>query len=160
MTIDGTDCPIQEPAQFDTSYYSHKIRKAGVRYEVGVNIQTGDLVWINGPYKCGAFPDLKIFRLKLKNLLDKDEFVKADNGYRGEPKCVRVASSFVSKKDKRAKKKVRARHETINGRFKKYSILSTRFRHDRSKHQMCFYAVASLEQISMDLGYKSYSVTY
>ena len=139
MTIDGTDCPIQEPKRFDKSYYLHKIRAAGLRYEVGVNIQTGDIVWVNGPYKCGAFPDLKIFREKLKSLLDCGEYVEADNGYCGEPKCVRVASSIVSKKDKCAKGKACARHETINCCFKKYCVLSKFFRHDRSKHQNCFF---------------------
>ena len=50
----------------------------------------------------------------------------------------KVTSSIVSKRDRRAKARARARHETINRRFKKFSVLSKRFRRDRSKHQICF----------------------
>ena len=159
--MDGTDCPIQEPTKFDSSFYSHKIKAAALRYEVGVAIQTGDIVWVNGPFKCGAFPDLKIFRSKLKYRLDPGEFVEADNGYRGEPLCVRVASCFVSKTDKRAKAKARARHETVNRHFKKLGVLSKVFQHKKlEKHKICFFSVATIEQIANNIGHKSYSVTY
>lgn len=61
VTVDGTDCQIFEPRPFSKQWYSHKFKKAGVRYEVAVCIQTGWIVWINGPYPCGAWPDIKIF---------------------------------------------------------------------------------------------------
>ena len=58
MSVDGTDCPIEKKGR---RWYSHKFKKPGVRYEVGVAIKSGDIVWINGPYPCGAYADIKIF---------------------------------------------------------------------------------------------------
>ena len=45
MSVDGTDCPIEKKGK---RWYSHKFKKPGVQYEVGVGIKSGDIVWING----------------------------------------------------------------------------------------------------------------
>ena len=81
VTVDGTDCPIQEPIPFSKKWYSHKFKKAGLRYEVAVNIKTGDIVWINGPFPCGSWNDIKIFRCNLKLLIPPGEMVEADKGW-------------------------------------------------------------------------------
>ena len=62
----------------------YKFKGAGLRYEVGVSIQMGHVVWVNGPYPCGRWPDIKIFREDLKHMLDDGEMVIANAGYRGE----------------------------------------------------------------------------
>ena len=50
-------------------------------YEIGVCIQTGWIVWKNGPFPCGSWSDLKIAREWLVHeLLDDDKCV-ADLGY-------------------------------------------------------------------------------
>ena len=88
MSIDGTDFRIPEPGLFHKEYspqwYSHKFKGPGVRYEVGLCIRTGMIVWISGPYECGIWTDIKIFRDALVHDLDSDERVEADKGYRGE----------------------------------------------------------------------------
>jgi hypothetical protein len=94
MTVDGTDCPIVEPSPFDSKWFSHKFRGAGLRYEVGVCIQTGNIVWVNGPFPAGTWSDLKIFKAKLANHLLPGEMVEVDGTYR-HPKC-RMPSEFVS----------------------------------------------------------------
>ena len=76
------DFLIHEPIPFDRKWYSHKFGKAGLRYEVGVSIQTGYIVWLNGPFKCGPWPDIKIARSNLIYQLDMNEMVVADHGYR------------------------------------------------------------------------------
>ena len=53
MTVDGTDVMIWEPTPFSKMWYSHKFHGAELRYEIGMCIQTGDIVWVNGPFKCG-----------------------------------------------------------------------------------------------------------
>ncbi|KAI2510184.1 hypothetical protein MHU86_4216 [Fragilaria crotonensis] len=63
---------------FDSQWFSHKFRGPGLRYEMAVCIQTGDIVWVNGPYKCGKWPDVKIFKSRLMHLLGDDEMVEAD----------------------------------------------------------------------------------
>ena len=44
VTVDVTDFWICEPMPFAKDFYSHKFAKAGLRYEVGVCIQTGLIV--------------------------------------------------------------------------------------------------------------------
>jgi hypothetical protein len=65
MTIDGTDMPINETYPFDPALYSYKLNGPGLRYEIAVCIATGQIVWINGPYKPARWVDITIFRHKL-----------------------------------------------------------------------------------------------
>ena len=81
VTLDGTDFKIQEPTPFDPRWYSHKHRGPGLRYEVGVCIQTGWIVWHHGPFPCGTWPDLQIARDRAVFMLDDDEKFLADGGY-------------------------------------------------------------------------------
>ena len=64
MSIDGTDVKINEPLPFHLIWWSHKHNSAGLCNEIGVCIQTGHIVWFNGPFPCGI-PDLLIFDLSL-----------------------------------------------------------------------------------------------
>jgi hypothetical protein len=58
-TVDGTYFRIAEHRK---PFYSHKFKKSGLRYVVGLSIGTGDIVWLNGPYEYGQWPDISIFR--------------------------------------------------------------------------------------------------
>lgn len=146
LSVDGTDCSIFEPYPFDKKWYSHKINKAGLRYEAGLCISNASLCWVNGPFAAGSYPDLKIFREHLKNYLGTDEKVVADKGYRGESSCVTHSNSILRS---HLLKRVRARHETVNKRLKGFFVLQHRFRHNRNKHGLCFHAVANLVQIML-----------
>ena len=159
MTVDGTDYAVYEQSPWSKRWYSHKFKGAGLRYEIGVCIQTGDIVWTHGPFAAGAWPDINIFRAKLKRMLAPGELVVADKGYRGD-KSVRIPSGSVSNTDRRAMQKALARHETINRRFKCFSVLCDRFRHELRLHGKCFGAVALAVQLSFNRGEKPYRVTY
>jgi len=159
MTIDGTDCPIWEPTPFSPRWYSHKFKGAGVRYEVGVCIQTGSIVWVNGAYPCGSWSDVKIFRHRLKHLLAPNELVEADKGYKWDDRC-RNPDSYVSRSDQRASRRARARQETINHRLKVFNVLNRTYRHDRRKHQWCFVSCAVLVQMSINNNEKPWQVRY
>ena len=89
---------------------------------MAVCIQTGDIVWINGPFKCGTWPDLNIYRLKLKFMLADGEMVVADKGYRGD-ETIRTPYTKISKTDTRAMHKALAWHETVNKRLKQFGCL-------------------------------------
>ena len=80
--MDGTDFQINEPTPFDRKWYSHKFNGPGVRYEIGISIATGHIVWVNGPFCCGRWPDIKIAKKHLVKRLDRHERVIADSGYR------------------------------------------------------------------------------
>ena len=58
MTVDGTDfcIPQNGTAARGNAFVSHKYAgKSALRYELGVSILGGDLVWIQGPYPAGKF---------------------------------------------------------------------------------------------------------
>lgn len=63
-------------------WFSHKFKGPGIRYEVGLCIKTGKIVWVNGAYPCGFWPDLKIARASYIYQVDANELTLADKGYR------------------------------------------------------------------------------
>ena len=56
--------------------------------------------------------------------------------------------------------RVRSRHETINGRFKNWGILSQTYRHDISRHGDVFRAIAIITQLAIDNGSPLFQVNY
>ena len=157
MSVDGTDCPVFEPWPFSKTMYSHKLNGPGVKYEVGVCLMTGRIVWTNGPF-VGSKHDGTIFRNGLSPLLHDDEGVECDRGYGGDDKMKTPSMGFDSKQRK-MKSNARAQHEAVNGRLKQFNVLTTHFRHmkpDREgmmrKHGMCFNAVAVITQMKFTLG--------
>jgi DDE superfamily endonuclease len=158
--VDGVDFPIFEPQKFDRQWYSHKFKGPGIRYEVAVCIQTGDIVWVNGPYKCGKYPDVKIFKEGLMHHLAVGELVEADRGYRGRDVKARTPDDFVSQSDKRAKERARARHETVNRRLKQWRCMGQKWRHCRSKHKLAFGAVAVITQMAFESGERPFQCRY
>ena len=151
-SVDGTDFEIEEPYPFNRKWMSHKFKSAALKYEVAVSIYSGDIVWIYGPHR-GAKHDLTIFRSKLKQMLGPLEMVEADNGYRGEAEFIRIRDDSLSKKESIEKDIVRARHETVNGRFKAFGILKQAHRHSRQKHELVFRSVATIVQLEIDNGH-------
>jgi hypothetical protein len=108
---------------------------------------------------CGSWPDINIYRLKMKQMLAPGEMVVADRGYRGDP-TVHNPDSRVSRTDSRAMSKARARMETVNGHLKNWKVLSSRFWHPMYKHGQCFRAVAVCEQLTFNRSDRPYKVTY
>jgi hypothetical protein len=76
MTVGVTDfrVPQKGTATKGNAFASHKYAgKAALRYELGVSILGGDLVWIQGPYPVGKYTDIKIFNKVLYHFLDPGE---------------------------------------------------------------------------------------
>ena len=84
VMIDGVDFKIPEPTPFSSAWWSHKFNGPGLHYEIAVCIKTGWIVSFNGPFECGSWPDLKIFKSGLKRFLLVTERVVADRGYHGD----------------------------------------------------------------------------
>jgi hypothetical protein len=153
ISVDSVDfrCP-----NHGRSFSSHKFaKKGGLRYEVALCIQSGDIVWINGPFPAGSWNDITIFRQSLKSYLEDNERVEADDGYIGEhPKHVKCPKGFANQqKALRMQQRVRNRQETINKRFKDWQIMVQKFCNDPlSLHADAFRCIAVVEQLSISHG--------
>jgi hypothetical protein len=162
VSVDGTDCPIQHQSLAPESFYSHKFHAHGLRYELALCITTGDIVSVVGPFLCGDWPDMEIFRFCLKGMLDRYERVEADDGYVGEdPESIKVPGSIVHNHDDRQlciRGRVCRRHETANKHLKQFKCLATVFRHDISFHGACFRACAVLTQLAINNGNPLFSI--
>ena len=159
VTVDGTDFKINEPTPFSSKWFSHKFNHAGLRYEIGICIKTGWIVWINGPYPPGHWPDLAISRDGLNQALEPWEKFLADGGYADD-----YGYSFTptgrNNRDQYMKAVARARHETVNGVFKKFDALKHEWRHHRTKHGIVFNAIANIVQAEIQLEPTTFQVKY
>jgi hypothetical protein len=158
LSVDGTDFRIHEPTPFWSGWFSHKFNGPGLRYEVGICIQTGWICWVLGPFACGKWSDLRIFKAKLKNMLAPMEKVEADGGYSGD---IRISDPQDGNNvyEMRMKSAARARHETVNRRFKQFECMKN-FRHGKVLHGHLFDAVATITQIGFENGEPPYQVRY
>ena len=148
VSVDGTDFRIVQPAPFDKKWYSHKFKGPGLRYEVGISIQTSWIVWISGPYPCGSWPDISIFNRVLRNKLLPGEQVEADKGYAGNYP-VSLPDNYGTIFEWVTKQQVRSRHEIVNGYFKNFKCLHHTFIHHYLKHKIVFQAVVVLVQLGL-----------
>ena len=116
ISVDGTDFRIEEPSPFNRRWYSHKYKGPGLRYEIGICIRTGFVVWINGPFPCGEWSDLKIFKAGMRHKLDGGEKVVADNGYptQGLYTIILQMLENAGIDEKNTHKLIQACHEIIN----------------------------------------------
>jgi hypothetical protein len=124
---------------------------------VGLNIQTGIICWINGPFAPGVWNDLAIFCLKLKTLLPPGEKIEADDGYRGDE---RTSTPLDARNmcESMMKYSACSQHETVNRRFKQFHCLTQIFHHEKEEHVFCFEAVAVITAIGIENGEPLYKV--
>jgi hypothetical protein len=159
VSIDGTDGAIQEVYPFDPELYSYKLNAAGLRYEIGICIATGLIVWVNGPYKPAKWPDLKIFRDAMIHALDIGEWIVADGGYNDgfqfviPKRCGPLELQLMTAR-------AGARHETVNARIKIFGVLHEPFRHGLNRHGSVFNAIANVVQISLMVESPLFTVAY
>lgn len=118
---DGTDFVIMEPAPFARKSYSHNSNGPALRYELVFRIQRTDIVWVNGLFPADDFSDLRIFREELKTPLRDDDLIVADRGYSDE-KDLLLAD--ICSRQHQLHKRMRSRHEAINGKIKTFGVLS------------------------------------
>ena len=85
MSIDCTDCMINEPWPWSKQWYSQKFNSPAIKYEVDVCIGTGHIEWINGPFEASA-NDATIAIQGLLTKLADDEGVEMDGIYKGNDK--------------------------------------------------------------------------
>ena len=170
ISVDGVHCRTYEARKNPTAkVYSHKTHGPGVAYELGIAVYENRLVWINGPFHASTH-DITIFRGEaermfpnpndpseresLKSKLSDGQRAVADGGYKGEaPGKTVVAREGHSKEVTNHLNRIRARHESFNGRLKGFRILAETFRHGKEKHQTVFEAGCVLIQYDLENGH-------
>ena len=160
MSVDGTDFRIQQFRPFSKVWHSHKWKGPGLRYEIGVCIRTGSIVWIHGPFPCGQWPDIKIFRHALADYLEEGERVETDRGYRGQTRHCKIPNGAEKREIRQMRKRVGQRHETVNKRFKQFKCLKETWRHDLDFHSAATRACVIITQLAFENGEPVFDVEY
>lgn len=137
------------------------MKENAVKYEVGVCIRTGRIVWIHGPCRA-AEHDINVARQAFVSFLGDGEMAVADTGYRGEFRTIKTLDSghFRSGREYGEAAVARARHEAVNSRLKNKEVLVKPFHHDLRFHSSCFRAVAVIEELNIENGYPLFEVVY
>lgn len=116
---------------------------------------------MHGPFPCGKWPDIKIFRHALINQLSEGERVEADDGYVGEsPRHIKIPDPSNNDEVEQMRSTVRKRHETVNWRFKQIGALKQVFRHDIVFHSSVTRAVVVITQLAFENGEPVFDVDY
>ncbi|CAB9517840.1 unknown protein [Seminavis robusta] len=127
-----------------------KFNGPGLRYEIAVCIQTGWIVWINGPFPCGEWVDIAISLSSLVHMFEGDERAVADKGYRGYPQYFDCPWRHLDNQQQTSRKALaRARHECVNRRLKEWSCFLQRWCHSLDKHGKMAHAVANIVQLQI-----------
>ena len=118
-----------------------------LRYELRVSIQFPKIIWVSGPCPCCPYSHVWIFREGLKTNLRVDKLVISVNGYT-DVQCIQ--SPRAHHPSHKILRLIRARHEIMNKRLKQFRVLEQRFRHGKSLHHYCFFAVLQITQLILD----------
>ena len=109
MTVDGTDLRIPQKgiATKGNAFASHKYTgKSALCYELGINILAGNLVRIQGPYPAGKYTDINNFQQSFASLPVEPT------------RAILSGNDMIPAENRGMQGRVRARHETLNGRLK------------------------------------------
>jgi hypothetical protein len=123
MTIDGTHCRINEPRVVPSKkWYSFKFAKPGLSYEVGLDVYSSKIVWINGPFEASK-PDIEIFKNALHDKIPDGRKVLGDKGYVGFPEKISTYNEFDTPSLMVFKARAKSQQECLFKRAKDFKVL-------------------------------------
>ena len=137
MTVDGTEFHIPQKgiATKGNAFGSHKyVGKSALRYELGVIILTGNLVWIKGPYPAGKYTNIKKIYKVLRNFLEPGERIEAVRGTAATPTKSNAGQQRKSGGESGDAGEGKGTSRDANRRLKNWGILSQVFRHHIMMH--------------------------
>jgi hypothetical protein len=157
VAIDSTDCPIERPASLiQRLFYSGKSKIHCVKYEVGVDVVDGLIVWLYGCVP-GSYHDLTITRMSgIAQHLLPGEFLFGDKAYtdpcfispvRGLPEHLTVDQKTYNL----VHSSIRVKVENTFARVKNFKIMSCPFRNDLTLHPIVFYVICNLVNVDIFL---------
>lgn len=162
ISVDCVNFGINEPRHptlhKDKAYFDRKGGKAGVTYEIALNLWQSNIVWLNGPFPPNSGGDRDIFISQgLIDVIPDGKKAIADKIYTGLAK-IALHNSLDTEEVREFKRRARARQESINARLKSFNILRNRFRHGLTKHQQVVHAVAVLVCFNIENGSPLFNV--
>ena len=168
VTVDGTDFRIWETKHptlpKDKKIYSKKFNHGAVKYEIVLSVYQSKCVMISRQFK-GATHDIEMTRveggLKTKMNATPGKLAIADRGYvtdKIDERFYSTPNGLDPPELQNFKSRGRLRHETFNGRLKKYGSLEQTFKHGIKKHQYALEAICVTVQYQMDNGSALYAV--
>jgi len=156
LIVDATECPIERPSDYETQreYYSGKKKKHTVKYELGIQIETGLICWLAGGVP-GRVHDLQVSRqFGLFDMLLPGELLLADKGYIGEDLFLtpmRQPEDEAEWDTNRDLSSVRDLVENVIGRVKVFQCTQQKWRHEIDLHLVMFEVVCNLANLEMML---------
>ena len=90
---------------------------------------------------------LQSFEKKIKYFLGIGELVFADRDYEDE-RC--LLPEEVPAEDRALHVEIRARHESVNKRFKQFAALTSSYRHGLDTHRYVFHAIENLTDLMLE----------
>ena len=106
------------------AFFSYKLKRAALRYNIGICLQTSCIVQASSPYLAGVYSDIKIACQDVINWIKPGEKIIADNGYCGYSV---FAYPSTGRRDNLLLCRVLARYENINQRIRHFTILINRY---------------------------------
>jgi len=123
-----------------------------MKYEIAVCLGDGKIVWCAGG-EGGSVHDITLLRMYgLLDMLRPSELILGDKAYIGESQ---ILTPFKSPKNdieieiNSWVNKSRIVVENVFGRIKKFSCLTTKWRHDTALHPMIFHLIARLTALDI-----------
>lgn len=118
-------------------YFDRKGGKAGVTYEIALDLWSSRVVWMNGPFPAATGDQVIFTDFGLQAKMPAGTKAIADKIYES---CDKIAShnSLDTDEVRDFKARARARQESINARLKSFGCLKQRFRHDIRLHNKDF----------------------
>lgn len=164
-TIDGVDFAsweVKHPEKTqDPQFWTYKYNRCGFRYMIAVSVYQNKIIGVYGPFR-GAYPEIDIFREFVKSKAT-NKLVIADKGNKDKldanDKMILALPNPAEHKDlQKFKARALSRHETVNGRMKKYESLAKLWSHGMEKHGLAVRAIVATIQCRMDEGSELFPV--
>lgn len=147
MSVDGNNCPINEPKPSSRTWFSNKLNRSGLRYEVVVSISSCELVWVTWTFNCLSYSNLKVFNRYLFTILGQNESVLTDLRY-DIPRSL-LKPDLTDPIECKIHSYILSKHENVHAIFNTSNFLSSRFRHIQYLYSFCFHFVANIVQVML-----------
>ncbi|CAB9522013.1 unknown protein [Seminavis robusta] len=156
-SADGTQLRTNEPRDEEMrrnpKNYAYKYNFAGLNYLIVLSLWTNH-IWFASGGDPGSTHDMTITRQEFVDMVPDGCRVIADDAFTGkterEKSIFAVSNNLDAPAVKEFKGRAKARQETINKRLKDYESMSKPFIYGIEKAKLCFAAVITLIQYSIE----------